>query len=129
MEQHGGKISVYSAGINTGCTFTVLLPVFKRGNVKVEAMNREEASSVSRRVFINKFLAGGKGHGDLDLVPHGNFKTKQRPSAPDGPVFAGTVPGSGDGDEEKANGNGTVRTSGKAGAAFIPAIANALKVR
>ena len=56
VDQHGGKISVYSAGPNTGCTFTILLPMFKSGNQRVEERNREEANMFSRRVFINKFL-------------------------------------------------------------------------
>ena len=56
MDQHGGKISVYSAGADQGCTFTILLPMFKSGNQLVEELNREEANMVNRRVFINKFL-------------------------------------------------------------------------
>ena len=73
VEQHGGCISVFSAGINTGCTFTILLPMFKPGNEKLEAMNREDASTANRRIFMNRYLEGldQNRSGDLDLVPHG----------------------------------------------------------
>ena len=76
MDEHGFKISVYSEGIGTGCTFTILLPVYKKGNEKIEAMNREVASTISRRQFISKFLENKVQGGDLDLVPHGTYKKK-----------------------------------------------------
>ena len=48
MDQHGGKISVYSAGLNTGCTFTVLLPLFEKSDTKVRRLCPGPVSPVSR---------------------------------------------------------------------------------
>ena len=46
--------------------------MFKPGNEKLEAMNREELSTANRRIFMNRYLEGKdqSRSGDLDLVPH-----------------------------------------------------------
>ena len=90
VEQHGGCISVFSAGINTGCTFTILLPMFKQGNEQLEAQNREEASSANRRIFMNRYLEGKDQNksSDLDLIPHGGTFNPPNLLSPRSPVHS-----------------------------------------